>query len=126
MNINYKDIAAIAALITGGILSMASFLDKNKRDKQKDLVGLLQDTIKAYEERFKSLEKQIESNAINIKDLSNENEVMKRILQGRDAHSLEMIKNNKEILTKVNNTNYNVEKLYSVIEQHLKNIETKV
>ncbi len=113
-------IAAVIASIFIGILYSRSKVVKDvikaTDAAEEKLVVILQGTVTALERKVGELEKAQTESAEKIKVLQTDNEVMNRVLQGKDGRSEEMYKLAKE-------NSMNIEKLYGLMERHINLVE---
>lgn len=129
-------ITAITIVVLGGfsaitLLKGALKDQKDTGDKADDrLINLLQATVSNLEKEVNTLKSNQAENIVQIEKLKTSNQVMTDILQGRDIQTQEFQKKGfvamkviDELATQINLTNKNVERLYSVIEQHLNILE---
>lgn len=121
--------ALIAIIVAGGFVLVNAFGKgfKEKRDtadKVDDrLINLLKGTVDELERKVKALEDQQAVNVTEIQGLKGENDVMKKILQGRDQASIDAAKDVKDTLIVVTQTQRNFDRLTKIMEDHLQFIE---
>lgn len=142
MTASLQEILTISTIIILGIFSILSLLDKTRRDRAKltsdetrELIEILQQKIKALEDRVTTTEadaRAAKEEAIKVKA---ENGTLRELLQGRDEATIEFQKSVmgavitaadtnvvvKENSKKLDAANKNIERLAKAIETHLDN-----
>jgi len=128
-------ITAITIIILGGF-ALFSVFGKGVKEKREEtdkaddrLINLLKSTVDALETKVKDLEASQQTTILELTRIKTENEVMAKILQGRDAATLEFQKMTgesiKAVMQVVTDTNKNVEHLYGLLEEHFKSIKNE-
>lgn len=125
-------VSVLANLILGGFALFQIFgkgvLAVRKESDEADdrLIALLKDTVDGLERKVASLETKYESTKTELTRMRTENEVMQKLLQGRDATSLEYQKAGMETMKKVDSildvvqaNNKHIANLYELLEEHL-------
>lgn len=131
----------IAGIVVLGAFALSSLLNKGLSSKRAELVKTLQDTVNAYEEKVKAQDRKIEEmtkghtdNIRLIGQLQGANELMTKLLQGRDddaqtfkktmmaaaSITAETHKVVFEMGTKVSNFIESIDHSIALIEQHMK------
>lgn len=120
--------AALIAIVISGIFVVINALGKGVREKRETtdkvddrLIKLLKGTVDELERKVKALEDQQYINVNEIQTLKGENDVMKKILQGRDQASIDAARDIKATLAVVTQTQKNIEQLLQLIEKLIKN-----
>lgn len=130
-------VAAISTILVGAFAIYAAF-DKLKKERRKEadtiddrLITLLKSTVDALERRVKDLEESQRQATIEMAKLRTENEVMTKLLQGRDSATIDYQKKGVEAIEMIKGTlaisqttAKHVEDLYKLLESHFKRIPT--
>lgn len=132
---------AIATLVVAGGVALYGLWDKSSRERRKDvneeedrLITLLQETVKELEKKVVKQGQDIENLSKKVGDLEHENEILVKVLQGRDEQTKEFYKQAYESMKTTNETfkivsklaegfaqsNANIEKLISIIGDQVK------
>lgn len=136
-------ISALTVLGLGIFTLFDKGLSKKREESEKvsnRLVDYLQTTVQSLDTEVKSLKTQQQENIVKLTKVTSENELLTKLVQGRDEttqqfqkQGFEAIRRSEEILALVKTTNElvklanaNIEKLYRAIEKHLDQIQKKV
>lgn len=109
----------IAAIVFGFLYAKKKNVketEKKTDDAEDRLVVILQGTVTALEKKVGDLEKAQTESSNRIKDLETENEIVNRVLQGRDGKSEELYAMSKE-------NSMNIKNLYTLMERHISIVE---
>src|SRR5690606_36263906 len=128
-------------VIAGGV-ALYGLWDKSARERRKDvneeedrLITLLQETVKELEKKVDKQGEEIATLTKKVTDLEHENDILVKVLQGRDEQTKEFYKQAYESMKITNETykivsklaegfaqsNANIEKLISIIGTQVKN-----
>lgn len=136
-DISVADWFGIVALAMVGIFAVYGLFIKQKKetheegDKADDrLISLLKGTVEALEKKVATLEGLQKINSQEIEELKTENEVMRKILQGKDIATLEYqkqglqaMKDLKETLAFVSSNARSMDRLMTILTDHLEFVE---
>lgn len=134
-------VAIIAVpLSIAGMFALFGIFDKTRRERNKmnddaddRLINLLQQTVGELEKKVNQADDDIKGLTKEIEGLKAKNQTLMDVLQGKDNVTQEFYKQAydvfgvaKETNGLVKQTNVNIEKLISLMNEHLKVIESKV
>lgn len=118
--------ASAVTIVVLGTFSIISLIDKNLRKKRKDenqtddrVISLLKTNVEILEKNVLKLTDQQHASELKITALEAENEVMKKIFQGRDVQTLEFQKRGFEAFEAIKGMNEHMVKLYNLIAKHV-------
>lgn len=124
----------IMAIVIAGLFALFGVFNKNLKFKKAEsdkvddrLINLLKETVGGLEKKVEILEEQQKINVAEIGLLKTENEVMKKIFQGRDSSTIEYQKRGSEAIDKIDailsmasTTNKNIERLTFLLTDYFK------
>lgn len=130
--------AASGIVIAGGVAAYGQ-IDKIWRERKKidgdaddRLISILKQTVEELEVKINTQAQKIENLTHEIDKMKEENKTLVSVLQGRDGQTIKFQEQVLSAVTKgletheiVRSTNSNVERLCSLMEQHMKAIEAK-
>lgn len=133
-------ITAIITVVVLGIFSLINILDKRLAARRKEadaadekLIGRLKELVEAQGEEIETLKTEAQKDRIEMAKVLKENEVLTRILQGRDERtieyqkaglaSMELSKQTHELVVANNKT---LTTMVGLLERHLQAIEKKI
>ena len=119
-------IIAIIVLVMGVAASFYLFDSYRERKKQTavkaadDLVGILNETVGALKDKVENQEKAIHELTLKVDTLSRDNEILTKVLQGRDAGTQEFYKQGFAAMKLSLETNAIVKEIATAIKSQTK------
>ena len=134
---SFKEWLEMIAIVVVGIFAIITLIDResNRRkleiDKQEDrVITLLKEEVQTMKGKYDDLQQRFQDQELKFKELMTENTTLREIVQGRDASTLEYqkaglasMKNGEIVLQEVQKSNKNMERIASLIERHMKQVD---
>ena len=134
---SFKEWLEMIAIVVVGIFAIITLIDResNRRkleiDKQEDrVITLLKEEVQTMKGEYDDLQQRFQDQELKFKELMTENTTLREIVQGRDASTLEYqkaglasMKNGEIVLQEVQKSNKNMERIASLIERHMKQVD---
>lgn len=136
-NLPINTLTTTVTAIVLGVFAVLSIIDRiwGKRNKELSeaddrLIELLNQQIKALEQRVVSAEGQVQAMTVRVEGLETENKLLRSVLENRDGKfqefmdkSFDMMEIMPKLVDMTTKTNGNVEKLIKALDRHLTNVQ---
>lgn len=133
INASVATVTAIATIVVLGAFSIINLIDRNLKARRREadaadekLIGRLKEIVEAQGKEIDALKIDLQSNKVETAKVLKENEVLTKILQGRDDRTKEYQEAGFAAMKTLGETHATVNKLVGLMERHLSHIETSL
>lgn len=119
--------------VGGAIAALFSRRRKETNETEDRLIDLLKDQVDAQDRKIKDLERAMAAHRLELDSLTQENEVMKKVLQGRDQATLEFqkqgfeaMKTASQLLAIAQTSDKKITDLMGMLGRYLQSVDEKL